>query len=315
MEQRRVARVGETAYPVKTRRPAASSSTTATCENPGRPYREPNLVSPWWETSSLTTTTPWPEPAPMKRLGSFHSRSNTLISGVGSLTTNPPTKANRVRFPAGSLQDFHMWKIVPDNDASMRDILRITRFSRPCIPALLYTHLASPSSALNTSMLRVAQISSLTRDVCEVQISMERFNLTCGQESLQIGTQFYCGLLTGNSVPELYNLFTDGPTMEWVGFCELGKRASFHTPIYLGIKAVQDKGAAVAERRARSPPTKANRAQSPARSPDSRKWEPCRTMNVGRRIFSGTSRFSHPFIPAPLHIHFSHPHRLSRPRC
>ncbi|XP_063235992.1 uncharacterized protein LOC134538503 [Bacillus rossius redtenbacheri] len=32
------------------------------------------------------------------------------------------------------------------------------------------------------------------------QISMERFNLTCGQESLQIGSQFYCGVLTGNYV-------------------------------------------------------------------------------------------------------------------
>ncbi|KAJ8867875.1 hypothetical protein PR048_031680 [Dryococelus australis] len=34
----------------------------------------------------------------------------------------------------------------------------------------------------------------------------------------------------------------------------------------------------------------------------------------GRRVFSGNSRFPHPIIPAPLHIHFNHPHRLSRPR-
>ncbi|KAJ8867886.1 hypothetical protein PR048_031691 [Dryococelus australis] len=74
-------------------------------------------------------------------------------------------------------------------------------------------------------------------------------------------------------------------------------------------------GAAVAERLARPPPTKANRAQSPARSPDSCKWESCRTMPVGRRVFSGISRFPRPFIPAPLHIHFNRPHRLSRPRC
>ncbi|KAJ8867710.1 hypothetical protein PR048_031513 [Dryococelus australis] len=37
-------------------------------------------------------------------------------------------------------------------------------------------------------------------------------------------------------------------------------------------------GAAVVERLARSPPTKANRVQSPAGSPDFRKWESCRTM-------------------------------------
>ncbi|KAJ8866546.1 hypothetical protein PR048_032405 [Dryococelus australis] len=35
---------------------------------------------------------------------------------------------------------------------------------------------------------------------------------------------------------------------------------------------------------------------------------------VGRRIFSGISRFSRPFIPALLHIHSNRHHRLSRPR-
>ncbi|KAJ8888430.1 hypothetical protein PR048_007920 [Dryococelus australis] len=58
-------------------------------------------------------------------------------------------------------------------------------------------------------------------------------------------------------------------------------------------------GATVAERLARSPLTKANRAQSPAGSPDFRKWE-C----ICRRIFSGIPRFNHPSIPAPLHINF-----------
>ncbi|KAJ8870889.1 hypothetical protein PR048_027190 [Dryococelus australis] len=33
---------------------------------------------------------------------------------------------------------------------------------------------------------------------------------------------------------------------------------------------------------------------------------------VGRRVFSGISRFPRPFIPALLHTHLSHPHRLSR---
>ncbi|KAJ8868629.1 hypothetical protein PR048_030168 [Dryococelus australis] len=47
-------------------------------------------------------------------------------------------------------------------------------------------------------------------------------------------------------------------------------------------------GAAVAERLARSPPTKANRAQSPAGSPDPRKWEPCRAMS----LVGGSSRGS-----------------------
>ncbi|KAJ8893947.1 hypothetical protein PR048_006548 [Dryococelus australis] len=45
-------------------------------------------------------------------------------------------------------------------------------------------------------------------------------------------------------------------------------------------------GATVAERLPRSPPTKANRAQSPAGSPDFRKWESCRTIP----LVSGFSR-------------------------
>ncbi|KAJ8876904.1 hypothetical protein PR048_021353 [Dryococelus australis] len=36
---------------------------------------------------------------------------------------------------------------------------------------------------------------------------------------------------------------------------------------------------------------------------------------VGRRVFSGISRFRSPFIPTPLYTHLNHPHRLPRPRC
>ncbi|KAJ8898186.1 hypothetical protein PR048_003546 [Dryococelus australis] len=53
-------------------------------------------------------------------------------------------------------------------------------------------------------------------------------------------------------------------------------------------------GAAVAERLARSPPTKANRAQFPAGPPDSRKWESCRTMP----LVGGPSR-GYPASPTP----------------
>ncbi|KAJ8893639.1 hypothetical protein PR048_006239 [Dryococelus australis] len=53
-------------------------------------------------------------------------------------------------------------------------------------------------------------------------------------------------------------------------------------------------GATVAERLARSPPTKANWVQSPAESPDFRKWESCRTMP----LVVGSSRGSS-VSPAP----------------
>ncbi|KAJ8895216.1 hypothetical protein PR048_000541 [Dryococelus australis] len=66
-------------------------------------------------------------------------------------------------------------------------------------------------------------------------------------------------------------------------------------------------GAAVAERLAYSPPTTTGFNTRPVGIvPDDA---------VSRRVFSGISRFPRPFIPAPLHFHVNHPHRLSRPRC
>ncbi|KAJ8890900.1 hypothetical protein PR048_010409 [Dryococelus australis] len=53
-------------------------------------------------------------------------------------------------------------------------------------------------------------------------------------------------------------------------------------------------GATVAERLARSPPTKANRVQSPSRSPNFRKWESCRTMPL-----VGGFSWGFPVSPAP----------------
>ncbi|KAJ8884426.1 hypothetical protein PR048_016283 [Dryococelus australis] len=68
-------------------------------------------------------------------------------------------------------------------------------------------------------------------------------------------------------------------------------------------------GAAVVARLTCSPPTKAGRVQFPAGSlTDFRMWESC------RRVFSGFSLSPRSFIPALLHTHVNHPHRLSRPR-
>ncbi|KAJ8889014.1 hypothetical protein PR048_008508 [Dryococelus australis] len=87
-----------------------------------------------------------------------------------------------------------------------------------------------------------------------------------------------------------------------------------HITLQLGI-LVTYFGAAVAERLARSPPTKANRVQSLAGPPDFRKWESCQTMLLVGGFSSGISRFPRPFILAPLHIHFNYLHWLPRPRC
>ncbi|KAJ8876619.1 hypothetical protein PR048_021064 [Dryococelus australis] len=51
--------------------------------------------------------------------------------------------------------------IVPNDTAGRRVFSGISRFPRRCITELLHAHLISPSSALNISLLRVAQISQL----------------------------------------------------------------------------------------------------------------------------------------------------------
>ncbi|KAJ8882340.1 hypothetical protein PR048_014142 [Dryococelus australis] len=68
------------------------------------------------------------------------------------------------RWLNGSLADFRMWE-----SCLTMLVGGFSRgspvFPRPCIPTLLHSNLISPSSALKTSMLRAAQISSLTLGV------------------------------------------------------------------------------------------------------------------------------------------------------
>ncbi|KAJ8893893.1 hypothetical protein PR048_006494 [Dryococelus australis] len=78
------------------------------------------------------------------------------------LDHSPPTKANQVRVPAGTLPDCCMCE-------SYRTMTLVAGFSRgsPVSPVLAFRRcsiltIASPSSALKTSILRAAQIFSLT---------------------------------------------------------------------------------------------------------------------------------------------------------
>ncbi|KAJ8869233.1 hypothetical protein PR048_030805 [Dryococelus australis] len=80
------------------------------------------------------------------------------------LDCSPPTKANRVRFPAGSSPNFRMWETC--RTASFLGGLPCPpAFAFPALlhsPLLTPTPATSPSSVLTTSMLRAAHISSLT---------------------------------------------------------------------------------------------------------------------------------------------------------
>ncbi|KAJ8876627.1 hypothetical protein PR048_021072 [Dryococelus australis] len=78
------------------------------------------------------------------------------------LVRTPPAKASRVQSPAG----FSQVGIVPDDAAGQRVFSGISDFPALANPVLHHTHLASPSSALKTSMSRATQIPSLTLCVC-----------------------------------------------------------------------------------------------------------------------------------------------------
>ncbi|KAJ8895331.1 hypothetical protein PR048_000657 [Dryococelus australis] len=61
------------------------------------------------------------------------------------------SKANRVRFPVGSLPDFRKWESCPDDVAGKLEFSGISRFPRPYVSASLRTHIASLHRRQNLS--------------------------------------------------------------------------------------------------------------------------------------------------------------------
>ncbi|KAJ8870068.1 hypothetical protein PR048_029079 [Dryococelus australis] len=88
-------------------------------------------------------------------------QSANIAVGVPLHNCSPPANANRIQSATGSLPGFAQLGIVSNDAADRRVFSGISHFPRPFIPALFHTHLASPSSALKTSMLRTSQICSL----------------------------------------------------------------------------------------------------------------------------------------------------------
>ncbi|KAJ8878938.1 hypothetical protein PR048_019541 [Dryococelus australis] len=94
-------------------------------------------------------------------LNSLLSLAVKQVNRTDAISFHPPTKTIRVQPPAGSLRIFacgNHARRCRQSEAFLRDL----SFPHSYVPALLQTHLASPSSALKTSILRAAQISSLT---------------------------------------------------------------------------------------------------------------------------------------------------------
>ncbi|KAJ8891812.1 hypothetical protein PR048_004366 [Dryococelus australis] len=111
----------------------------------------------------------------------------------------------------------------------------------------------SPTSALKTSMLTAVQIYSLPYllSLCWWKICSK---LQCmSLEHLCLNKWLWNGVSSVHNVLKVIDKHSQKCAFSWTR-------------------------AAVTERLTRSPPTKANRAQSPAGSPDFRMWESCRTM-------------------------------------
>ncbi|KAJ8866045.1 hypothetical protein PR048_033569 [Dryococelus australis] len=73
--------------------------------------------------------------------------------------------------PGGVVPAFSRVGIMSDNAAGGRIFPGVSRFPGSYIPALLHSRLASSPSALKTSILKAAQISSLTHSVFMLKIS------------------------------------------------------------------------------------------------------------------------------------------------
>ncbi|KAJ8896809.1 hypothetical protein PR048_002155 [Dryococelus australis] len=91
------------------------------------------------------------------------------------LDCSPPTKTNRVHFPAGSLSDCHKWESC-DDAAGQRVSSRISRFPRPFIPAVIHNTLhlhrvskpcerprSRSEGAIRETLSRMPRASSLLR--------------------------------------------------------------------------------------------------------------------------------------------------------
>ncbi|KAJ8876970.1 hypothetical protein PR048_021422 [Dryococelus australis] len=96
--------------------------------------------------------------------------SNPVRLGVSLLASHQGEPGS---IPGGVTPGFSPVGIVPDDAAGRLIFSGISRFPRPFIPALLHTHLASPSSALKTSTSAAEKRNRSKRHVKTVHIERE----------------------------------------------------------------------------------------------------------------------------------------------
>ncbi|KAJ8888299.1 hypothetical protein PR048_007786 [Dryococelus australis] len=107
------------------------------------------------------------------------------------LVSSPPIKANRVQSPAGS-PNFRVWKLYRTMSL-VGGFSAISSFPDLSIRALPHTQLTSPSSALKTSMLQVAQIYPLhLTSVITIDVGTDLLHVLPGDRSGDHAWQCEC---------------------------------------------------------------------------------------------------------------------------
>ncbi|KAJ8866737.1 hypothetical protein PR048_032598 [Dryococelus australis] len=90
--------------------------------------------------------------------------NNSASQGGGVIGLLTSHEGEQGLIPNRAAPGFSDVRIMLDDTTGWWVFSGISHSHHPCIPALLHTHLASLTSALKTSMLRAAQISSLTHE-------------------------------------------------------------------------------------------------------------------------------------------------------
>ncbi|KAJ8887414.1 hypothetical protein PR048_013629 [Dryococelus australis] len=185
----------------------------------------------------------------------------------------PPPRANRVKSRTGHARFPHV-RIVPDDAAFVRVFSGISRFPRPFITLLLHTDLNNPHW--------------LSRHSCQEppkSLYSLKKTLYFGFNGCEKQVRFPVGPVLGFSH---VGIMLDDAASRRV----FSRISCFPRRFSVLINFLHPHRATVAEWLARSSPTKANRLQSPAGSPDFLQWESCRTMPLVAAFSRGSPALS-----------------------
>ncbi|KAJ8880596.1 hypothetical protein PR048_017066 [Dryococelus australis] len=223
----------------------------------------------------------------------MRSSGKRSISPAGAtvaprLERPPPTKANQVRFSAGS-PGFSQVVIVPDDVTGRRISSGLSRFSHPCIPALRHTHLASPSSALKTPISRAAYIV-----IGNAYVLAQESNLpyVCSADNINQATptnEYAYRSQTDTEISGLGQLWLAEKSTESLGFATADQEMAPPLPYHITINATAFQWTFLLVQIAAplsSRPTPVKIRQSPLAAHGSSVTRTCRALDPTSKMFT-----------------------------